>query len=345
MALGYEVPIVLPPIRPPFARNESCMLLLSYENDEQRVQYEEDMARYFGVPLPSYIRQSQEKAAANLRTPTSVQLLSTRFPPSSSPVKKDSASSKTILPLLQGLPLLLDSPTLTDGSTETDQSGEEAKLRVSRERNRLHAQRTRIRKRELLESLKERIQALQDEFQLLKQAYDFYTTAVWLVRLGHVHDIPCGLKLEQVGVSTIEDRDEEGQLYESLKMTSCLQESDCDDKTHEQEKDCTEMKDNDDVCACPDEQVNSNGKRPYLSTDTGSKMLSCSKEERERMRRERNRLHARRARLRKKLVLEKSQQAVHDLRERNNHLRSRLSMLVSSIYGLETCLDDPDAMS
>ncbi|CAI5703903.1 hypothetical protein KXD40_002534 [Peronospora effusa] len=342
MSLGYDVPIMLPPIRPSFASNESCMTLLSYENDEQRVQYEEDMARYFGVPLPSYIRQSQEEVTANLRTPTSVQLLSTRFPPFSSPVKKDSASSKTILPLLQ---LQLDSPTHTDGSTETDQSGEEEKLRVNRERNRLHAQRTRLRKRELLESLTERIQALQDEFQLLKQAYDFHTTAVCLLRLGHVHDVPCVLRLEQVGDNAMDDRDENGQLYESLKTTCCLHESDCDDETHEQEKDCAEMKDNDDVCTCPDEQINSNGKRPLLSTDTGSKMLGYSKEERERMRRERNRLHARRARLRKKLVLEKSQQTVHDLRERNNRLRSRLSVLVSSIYGSETCLDDPDAMS
>ncbi|CAH0487596.1 unnamed protein product [Peronospora farinosa] len=324
MSLEYDVPIMLPPIRPPFASNESYMTLLSYENDEQRVQYEEDMARYFGVPLPSYIRQSQEEVTANLRTPTSVQLLSTRFPPFSSPVKKDSASSKTILPLLQ---LQLDSPTHTDGSTETDQSGEEEKLRVNRERNRLHAQRTRLRKRELLESLTERIQALQDEFQLLKQAYDFHTTAVCLLRLGHAHDVPCVLRLEQVGDNAMDDGDENGQLYESLKTTCCLHESDCDDETHEQEK------------------INSNGKRPLLSTDTGSKMLGYSKEERERMRRERNRLHARRARLRKKLVLEKSQQTVHDLRERNNRLRSRLSVLVSSIYGSETCLDDPDAMS
>ena len=307
MTLEYEVPIVLPPIRPPFVSHA----LRSYETDDQRVQYEEDMARYFGVPLPSYIRESHEKVAANLRTPTSGHFFSTRFPPSSSPVKKDSATSKTMLPLLQ-VPLLqlqVESPPPTDGGfIETDQSGEEEKLRVSRERNRLHAQRTRIRKRELLARLTERIQALEDEFRLLQQAYDFHTTAVCLLRLGHVHDVPCVLKLEQIGGNAMEDRDEDGQLYESSKTTCCVHESDGDDETHEQEKDGAEMKDHHDVCTCPDAHGNSNEKRPFLSAETGSKLFNCSKEERERMRRERNRLHARRARLRKKLVLEKSQQ-------------------------------------
>ncbi|KAF1784742.1 Basic-leucine zipper domain [Phytophthora cactorum] len=291
MSLEYGMPIRSP-----------TTALLAYESEEQREQYEEDMARYFGVPLAPFIRRKPiiDEDSANLRTPTSVQ--PTSGFPSSSPVKKDGAKTKTALPLLH-----LDSPTQTGGANETP--GEEEKLRVSRERNRLHAQRTRIRKRELLESLKERIEALQDEYELLKQAYDFHATAC---------------KLEQVGVNSMEDRDEDGQLCEAARTSH---ESDGDDESHEHE------------------ELNANGKRPLSSTATNSNVLVCSKEERERVRRERNRLHARRARLRKKLVLEKSQQAVHDLRDRNDRLRSRLSVLVSSIYGSEACLDDPDATS
>ncbi|KAG3114023.1 hypothetical protein PI124_g7227 [Phytophthora idaei] len=318
MTLEYGMPIVLPPIGPLFASSGSpTTALLAYESEEQREQYEEDMARYFGVPLAPFIRRKPiiDEDSANLRTPTSVQ--PTSGFPSSSPVKKDGAKTKTALPLLH-----LDSPTQTDGANETP--GEEEKLRVSRERNRLHAQRTRIRKRELLESLKERIEALQDEYELLKQAYDFHATAVCLLRLGNVVDVPCVQKLEQVGVNSMEDRDEDGQLCEAAKTSH---ESDGDDESHEHE------------------ELNANGKRPLSSTATNSNVLVCSKEERERVRRERNRLHARRARLRKKLVLEKSQQAVHDLRDRNDRLRSRLSVLVSSIYGSEACLDDPDATS
>ncbi|KAG7387630.1 hypothetical protein PHYPSEUDO_013880 [Phytophthora pseudosyringae] len=349
MSLEYGMPVVLPPIGPLFG--SSTAALLAYESEEQREQYEEDMARYFGVPLPSCIRRKpqplDEEEPANLRTPTSVQPGS-GFP-SSSPVKKDGAKTKTALPLLQ-----LDSPTRTDGSNETEHSsplGEEEKLRVSRERNRLHAQRTRIRKRELLESLKERIEALQDEYELLKQAYDFHATAVCLLRLGNVVDVPCVHKLEQVGVHSTEDRDEDGQLCDAAKMTSEHPDSDGDgdgehdDETHEHEKGCACFGDENAACSCLGAQLNANGKRPHASSASNSNVLVCSKEERERVRRERNRLHARRARLRKKLVLEKSQQAVHDLRERNDRLRSRLSVLVSSIYGSEACLDDPDATS
>ncbi|CAH0473659.1 unnamed protein product [Peronospora belbahrii] len=332
------MPIVLPSIGPLYTTTTtsgSRWTYFTYENEEQREQYEEDMARYFGVPLPSCIRrkpevqeeeEAEELTMSNLRTPTSGHLLSTSFPPSTSPMKKDGASSnKMTLPLLQKLQL--DSPTSpSDVLNEMEHSSEEEKkLRVSRERNRLHAQRTRIRKRELLESLKERIEALQDEFQLLKQAYDFHTTAVCLLKLGNVHDLPCVYRLEQVGIDAMEDRDKDGQLCESVHTTCSLHESDYDDEMHEHGMD-----------------VNS---RTMTTPACIPIVLVCSKEERERVRRERNRLHARRARLRKKLVLEKSQQAVHDLRERNDRLRSRLSALVSSIYGLDACLDDPDATS
>ncbi|GMF35892.1 unnamed protein product [Phytophthora fragariaefolia] len=245
MSLDYGAPIVLPPIGPLFAGSASpTAALLAYESEEQREQYEEDMARYFGVPLPSYMRRrreqrqeqqqqqqqmQQQQEPASLRTPTSVSSLA----PSSSPVRKDGANAKTALPLLQ-----LDSPTQTDGSaTEHSPSGEQEKLRVSRERNRLHAQRTRIRKRELLESLKERIEALQDEYELLKQAYDFHATAVCLLRLGNVVDVPCVHKLEQVGVNATEDRDEDGQLCEPPAKHDSDVDADHED-AHEHEKGC-----------------------------------------------------------------------------------------------------------
>ncbi|CEG39297.1 aureochrome1-like protein [Plasmopara halstedii] len=311
------MPIVLPPIGPLFECPTA--ILLSYESEEQREQHEEDMARYFGVPLPDFIRRKHHNSvndAVNLRTPTSVQPTSGYL--NTSPVKKESAKPKMILPLFQ-----LNSPTQVHNTNEM--SEEEEKLRVSRERNRLHAQRTRIRKRELLERLKERIEALQDEYELLKQAYDFHATAVCLLRLGNVRNAPCVQKLELVGMNSTEDRDEDGQLCEAINLSH---ESDGDveiDETHEQE-------------------FNINGKRSYMSTMSSNSMV-CSKEERERVRRERNRLHARRARLRKKVVLERSQQAVQDLRERNDRLRNRLNVLVSSIYGSEACDDDVNVMS
>ncbi|KAG7384090.1 hypothetical protein PHYBOEH_009647 [Phytophthora boehmeriae] len=351
MSTEYGRTIVLPPIGPLFASSSlsPAANYFAYESEEQRERYEEDMARYFGVPVPKPRAQPPLEDSPSLRTPTSVQpgLLSASFPPSSSPVKKDTplakSSGKTALSLLQ-----LDSPTQTDsaaqdaGATPATHSplGEEEKLRVSRERNRLHAQRTRIRKRELLESLKERIEALQDEHELLKQAYDFHATAVSLLTLGEVTDVPCVQKLDQVGVSAAEDRDQDGQLCEEPKDLNESEDIDAElGESNEHEKGCA-CHDKDgaiDACTCVGAELNENGKRPYSSpTPNSNNLLTCSKEERERVRRERNRLHARRARLRKKLVLEKSQQAVHDLRERNDRLRNRLSLLVSSIYGADS---------
>ncbi|KAI9908632.1 hypothetical protein PsorP6_016416 [Peronosclerospora sorghi] len=337
MSLDYGMPIVLPPIGPLVATMEHS-LTFAHESEEQREQYEEAMARYFGVPLPRYLRRKRgtlEQEGGNLRTPTSGQSRTVRFPPTTSPIKKDGATRRSFLPL--------DSPTGTDGSNETELSGEEEKLRVSRERNRLHAQRTRIRKRELLESLKDRIEALHDEFERLKQAFDFHATAVCLLRLGNVYDLPCVHKLEQVGVYAVEDRDAHGQLCPKQFHVPCAsQESDGDDEILEQETSCGHREN--DMCPCL-VPTNAHGKRRWFtsSATVATNMLLCSKEERERVRRERNRLHARRARRRKKLVLEKSQQAVQELRARNDRLRSRLSVLVSSIYGADVYLDDADA--
>ncbi|CAI5734876.1 unnamed protein product [Hyaloperonospora brassicae] len=313
------------------------------DREDQRAQDEAVMAKYFGVPLPGCVRrkaQDEELDSASLRTPTSVQSYGSGgcfFPPSTSPVKKD---SRSCTPTLPG-----DSPTHTDGSNETECSGERAKLRVSRERNRLHAQRTRIRKRELLERLKEQMDALQDEFELLTHVYDFHATAVCLLSLGMGHDVPCVQQLEQMDVKGTRD----------CKEDRLMDESDGDDGMHEHEKGCG-LGEGDEGCTCLGSvQLNANGRRLHLSTGTCTSAAAStaaasfvpvgSKEERERVRRERNRLHARRARLRKKRVLEKSQQTVYDLQERNGRLRSRLSVLVSSIYGSEVCLDDPDATS
>ncbi|RLN54727.1 hypothetical protein BBJ29_006087 [Phytophthora kernoviae] len=348
MTTEYGRTIVLPPIGPLFANSLSpAANYFAYESEEQRERYEEDMARYFGVPVPKPRTQPPLEEPTSLRTPTSVQpsLLSASFPPSSSPVKKDTPlaknGAKTTLSQLQ-----LDSPPQRDnGEQEMTTSathspvGEEEKLRVSRERNRLHAQRTRIRKRELLESLKERIEALQDEHELLKQAYEFHATAVSLLALGEVTDAPCVQKLDQVGVSATEDRDLDGQLCEEAKDSNESEDIDAElGENNEHEKGCVchEKDGAIDACTCVGAELNENGKRPYSSSTSNNNLLTCSKEERERVRRERNRLHARRARLRKKLVLEKSQQAVHDLRERNDRLRNRLSLLVSSIYGADS---------
>ncbi|TYZ68697.1 hypothetical protein PybrP1_006630 [[Pythium] brassicae (nom. inval.)] len=303
-----------------------------------------------------------------LRTPTSVHAFLNGAFPSSSPVKKDAGdnaastaaattppkkrdgATKSHVPTANALLLALDA-TAVDDDGSASPTCEDEKLRLSRERNRLHAQRTRIRKRELLESLKERIHALQREHGLLKQAFEFHATAVSLLTLGSgACDDPSIKHLEDVSDAALElfeststlhhafldDDDDDALLLDECAdggaggagrahEPSCeLYDDDGNDSDHADSAACS--------CACaagatdPGEHLNSNGKRLHAP-------LVGSKEEREQLRRERNRLHARRARLRKKLVLERSQQAVHELRKRNEYLRERLAMLITSIYG------------
>lgn len=298
--------MVLPPLRPLFARPR-----------------DEDDARHSFAEL-----------AGSLRTPTSAQagaFLGAAGFPSSSPVKKDnpllSAAAKGgAMPLLR-----LNSPPPADAGAVAIASDDQElrsldhdhthasppadeKLRVSRERNRLHAQRTRIRKRELLESLKDRIGSLQEEFALLKQTYDFHATATCLLRLGSAPEqtFACVRQLDEASDDELDDADDCDPLavlnasaaafHGTADTDVCM--DDGDESAHEK------------GCMCHDEDLPADERsaactciaKELLGKRGAAGGMAWSKEEREQIRRERNRLHARRARLRKKLVLERSQQ-------------------------------------
>uniref|UniRef100_K3WA94 BZIP domain-containing protein n=1 Tax=Globisporangium ultimum (strain ATCC 200006 / CBS 805.95 / DAOM BR144) TaxID=431595 RepID=K3WA94_GLOUD len=337
--------MVLPPIGPLFTSNPHRQLASETPASSSSAQ---------GVTTSTH-----ELLLNSLRTPTGIYAhayLSGAFP-SSSPVKKDMHTAGGILAASTAKKnyaskksaamsvLSLDSPKSHSSSLFADAASsptcEDEKLRLSRERNRLHAQRTRIRKRELLESLKERIQALQCEHGLLKQAYEFHATAVCLLSLGNECDHPSIKRLEEVSDAAMELFDTTTKLHACLDDDEDIDEDVETNSVVVHEKGCEYYDDNDQdshsdsgaSCSCSSAdhesaQLNGNGKRLHSTS-----ALLGSKEEREQLRRERNRLHARRARLRKKLVLERSQQAVQELRKRNELLRERLTVLISSIYG------------
>ncbi|TMW60224.1 hypothetical protein Poli38472_000266 [Pythium oligandrum] len=288
-------------------------------------------------------QDTQDFHHANLRTPTGVHALASfdaAFA-TSSPVKKEykkPGASKDLGTFK--LDALIGSTSPTD---VTDSSGsladEEEKLRLSRERNRLHAQRTRIRKRELLESLKDRISSLQSEFAVLKQAYESHVTAMYLLSLGDLEAHLSIRGMEDISdvtdvmqdvaqVICVNDEDVDAAAAASGQTSLILHDRSCAFYHMDPDEEGSGMEDV--PCACLER--GSEGKRTHLSAATTASLLTCSKEEREQIRRERNRLHARRARLRKKLMLEKSQQAVQSMRSRNEALRARLAVLVTTIY-------------
>lgn len=285
---------------------------------------------------------------ANLRTPTGVHASFEGMFPTSSPIRKENKKFGTMrdLAALESFKLDASSPgsaSPTDGYAPGSPlaAEDEAKLRMSRERNRLHAQRTRIRKRELLDNLKDRISGLQNEYALLKQAYDAHVTAMYLLSLC---DESAHLSIQ--GLDDISDISNE---HQDASQVVCVNDEDVDAAAaatgqtalilHDKSCPYYHMDCDDDgsgyedvSCSCMDRHAAGEpllNKRPHSNSIT---LSSCSKEEREQIRRERNRLHARRARLRKKLMLEKSQHAVQSLRVRNDMLRARLSILVASIY-------------
>jgi hypothetical protein len=235
------------------------------------------------------------------KTPTMASAVT--MPPSltcSSPIKKD--------------PKGRFGESSNSSSLKSSEHIDDEKLRISRERNRLHAQRTRMRKRELLENLKQRISSLKRENALLVQAYEFHVTAVCLLGLGEKMNIKSWNQFGERFLD-MQDLEEMPQVQEeSLDLDHVLLEEDIPDKD-----------DDLDDCASVDSTTSSqNGRSSRSST------LS-NKEHRENLRRERNRLHARRARLRKKMILERSQKIVEQLRHQNDRLHDKIGTLMSEL--------------
>lgn len=297
-----------------------------------------------GFVLPSIrplFALAQDDERACLRTPTSGHMTAfgAAMFPSTSPVKKaskrmkmdspNSASTPTRHSIEPLPPLLLDAA-----------SSEDEKLRLSRERNRLHAQRTRIRKRELLESLKERIHALENEYVLLTQAFDFHATAVYLLSLGNGNSTHDYMALVDANAGSKTNTRYSGRTESvSSDVNDNDRASAYDERDYEQYHELDEVEERvlyqSSCCSCTnldecDHRMNENDKRSFTSATGGDQQqLLSSKEGREQLRRERNRLHARRARLRKKLVLEKSQQVcVHVVK---SLLRSESHVLTGSL--------------
>lgn len=308
--------IVLPPISPLFASHSNGL-------------HSPELMQMSGLQTPT----SPCYFLNNVRTPTSVT--SSFFGSaltSSSPVKKECRK-------------------VCDGDSVFGSGGDD-KLRLSRERNRLHAQRTRIRKRELLESLKERIASLQKEHEMLSQAYEFHATAVCLLSLGSSEEQReslmahleryCREELEADFAQLQKARHVQIELEVDADTVALVDVNSRGGDDPSGSNTCMNDADHDESCQLlVDENTSSCTCGGTLSPQTTVKRPHSgnanSKEERERLRRERNRLHARRARLRKKLILERSQQAVEDLRERNQRLRERLHALIANIYGSKQC--------
>ena len=176
---------------------------------------------------------------------------------------------------------------------------QEEKMLRSRERNRVHARKTRARKKHQAEALQNRIVELKNDGDKLRQLVDERYTASVLLGLSQtvISKTNDGVQIE-IKSSRHICGDAYGELMANPYWNSATDASDGN------------------ISASND-------------VGNGLKRLSrrrskCSPQEREKIRRERNRMHAKRTRDRKKMFLEASENVIHDMEEESSHLRKYL---------------------
>lgn len=174
---------------------------------------------------------------------------------------------------------------------------------ASRERNRIHARRTRQRKKEQIQNLTERADDLKQEQIRLKQIINEKNTANILVGL----------------FSNASDKSEDDPLVEQLLARPV---DEIPDATHVPELS---------PLILPGQHASKKVRPPTQLPDDGFdyQLLSkdrstCSQAELDKIRRERNRMHAKRTRDRKRLFLEEMTHVCRTLVQENNTLRKHL---------------------
>ena len=180
--------------------------------------------------------------------------------------------------------LLTDQYEVLDDDTKRRKLTGDERLKRNRERNRIHARKTRERKKKQSFALQQRISELKVESNLLRQMIDERFTACALLGLS-------------------QQTNQDGESIPILSSATVCKKSSLDFTS----SDIADM--NVDI-ASPIRRARRRGK--------------YSPQERERIRRERNRMHAKRTRDKKKLILEASEQTIYKMENESKLLREYL---------------------
>ena len=171
-----------------------------------------------------------------------------------------------------------------DDDTKRRKLTGDERLKRNRERNRMHARKTRERKKKQSFALQQRISELKIESNLLRQMIDERFTACALLGLSQ----------------------QTNQDGESIPIMSSV--TICKKSTNHNGNDAAD-------------NMNSENASPIRRARRRGKY---SPQERERIRRERNRMHAKRTRDKKKLFLEASEQVIYEMETESRLLREYL---------------------
>lgn len=189
-----------------------------------------------------------------------------------------------------------------DGSKKRRKLTSDERLKRNRERNRMHARKTRERKKKQSFALQQRISELQSESNQLRQIIDDRFTACALLGLS-------------------QETNQAGEKIPILSSATICKKS------------------NFDIIDSSD-SLNIDHLSPSTKSPTNKRVRRRGKyspQERERIRRERNRMHAKRTRDKKKMFLEASEQIISEMENESRVLREYL--VSAKLISVEYCAE------
>lgn len=212
------------------------------------------------------------------------------------------------------------SPGTQDDLEDDDHA--ELRLARSRDRNREHARRTRLRKKQQLESLQGKVKELQDESKLLKQTIEECSIASILLELSN-GDERRNQKVDEdaMGIEKIISKSVEERTFFTVngKRKRFVSDADCNPPPMK-----LKIKGKVTLIGGNNNKAQINWKTGvYVDEDGQQKQLTPT--ELEGLRRERNRMHAKMTRDRKKLFISSVEKTIADLEEHNKKMREILA--------------------
>uniref|UniRef100_A0A7S3P7D5 BZIP domain-containing protein n=1 Tax=Amphora coffeiformis TaxID=265554 RepID=A0A7S3P7D5_9STRA len=229
--------------------------------------------------------------------------------------------------------------TSPDSLSQQNDDGGDKRLARSRERNREHARRTRLRKKAHLEALQSKVKGLEAERQVLKQNIEECGIASILLGLS-AGDHEAATSVELNNSAKNDGASQMVALLATGKRKRFLSEAMAENQptqTHTLKLDID------------GEETTIGGGKTSINWKTGvyrdenGKQKQLSAQQLENLRRERNRMHAKMTRDRKKCFIVTIEKTIEDLENENNRMRSLLSKLASSKFSqLVTPMNSPD---
>jgi hypothetical protein len=223
-----------------------------------------------------------------------------------------------------------ESDSSDDYSKCDDGSEEDAERRMarSRERNREHARRTRLRKKAQLEALQSKVKGLQAESKVLKQSLEECSIASILVGLSSgSHDDMIQSLLKET--SHVEGDDENMQALSGgkRKRFAC----DGNERVPQPLKITIVGK----TAIIGGGRTHINWKTGVYSDENGSQR-QLTQSQLESLRRERNRMHAKMTRDRKKNFIANIEKTIGDLESHNQRMKSTLADVIQTHFKSST---------